>query len=631
MSKKQKKVLTRICISAVLLALCFAAERFLIPERYSFAALVCYLVPYFVIGYDVIRSAFRKIIRGQAMDESFLMTVATVGALCIGFFPSAEPQYAEAVFVMLFYQVGELFQSIAVGKSRRSIEHLLELCPDTANVLRDGTVTEVGADEVSVGETVVVKPGERIAVDGTVTDGRSAVDVSMLTGESKPKRVEKGDNCYSGCINLSGVLYIKTTAAAEDSTASKILELVENSSENKSKSEDFITKFARVYTPFVVFSAIILCFVPPLFSDAGYFAAFPSWLLKAFSFLVISCPCALVISVPMSFFGGIGSASRSGILVKGSNSLEALANAKTFVFDKTGTLTEGCFSVTAVHPDTLPEDKLLHLAALAESGSDHPIAKSIRAAAKTCGCDGDVQNVTETAGYGVEATVDGIKVVVGSERFMQMHGMEPKHCHRSGTVIHVGTDGEYAGHIVISDKIKDNAKTAAAELKKLGVAKTVMLTGDGDAVAGEVAKEIGLDEYKAEMLPADKVKAVEELLTENGKGTLAFIGDGINDAPVLTKADVGIAMGALGSDAAIEASDIVLMDDDPGKTVLAVKIARKTQRIVKQNVIFALTVKAAVLVLGALGFAPMWLAVFADVGVAVIAILNAMRTLRPIK
>ena len=629
MSRKQKKVLYRIIASAVLLVAAFLVDRFLIKGQSLIATLAVYLAPYFIIGYDVLLKAVRNILHGQVFDENFLMAIATVGAICIGFFHNTEPQYAEAVFVMLFYQTGELFQSIAVGKSRRSIAALMDIRPDVAVIERDGALTEVDPEEVNVGDVITVRPGDRVPLDGVVVSGESTLDTGALTGEAVPRRVQVGDSIISGCVNLNGVLTVRVEKPFQESTVSKILELVENSRANKSKSENFITKLARVYNPAVVIAAVVLAFLPPLFVGNGYLAALPDWIIRALTFLVISCPCALVISVPLSFFGGIGGASKKGILIKGSNYLETLASADTIVFDKTGTLTKGTFSVTDIHSRFLTESELLGLAAHAECYYNHPIAQALRSA-----FDGDINtegvtDATELAGHGITAKVDGVTVSCGNAKLMATLNLECDEFNGSGTVVHVASDGEYVGFIVISDELKPTSKAAIAELKASGISRTVMLTGDRAETAAVVAKELNLNEVKAELLPQNKVQEVERLLNETEKGKkMVFVGDGINDAPVLTRADVGIAMGALGSDAAIEAADIVLMDDDPKKISTAIRIAKRTLSIVRQNIAFALGVKAAVLILSIFGFTPMWLAVFADVGVAVIAILNAMRTLK---
>lgn len=631
MTRKQRKNLYRIIAAAVLLVAATLADIFLLPSggKWEILKLAIYLVPYFIIGYDILWRSAVNISHGQVFDENFLMVVATLGALCIGFFPDTEEQYREAVFVMLFYQVGELFQSVAVGKSRKSISSLMDIRPDCAYIERDGELVPVDPETVAVGNIITVRPGEKIPLDGIVTEGTSDLNTVALTGEADPRAVAAGDAVISGCVNMSGVIKVKVTHTFGESTVSKILELVENSSENKSKSEQFITKFARIYTPAVVIAAVLLAVLPPLVIPGSFIANFPTWLIRALTFLVISCPCALVISVPLSFFGGIGGASKKGILVKGSNYLETLSKVKTAVFDKTGTLTKGTFSVTEIHPENITEEQLLHLAAHAEAFSNHPIAVSLRNAyGKPVNMDA-VADVSEITGRGVKAKVDGKTVYAGNAALMQERGLTPAACPAPGTVIHVAYDGKYAGYLLISDTPKETSKAAIAALKECGVERIVMLTGDRKETAEAISKELSIDEYHAGLLPADKVDMVEKLLSENRTdGKLAFVGDGINDAPVLMRADVGIAMGALGSDAAIEAADIVLMDDDPAKIAEAMKISRFTLRIVRQNIVFALAVKAAVLLLGALGLAPMWLAVFADVGVAFLAILNAMRTLK---
>lgn len=631
MTRKQRKNLYRIIAAAVLLVAATLADIFLLPSggKWEILKLAIYLVPYFVIGYDILWRSAVNISHGQVFDENFLMVVATLGALCIGFFPDTEEQYREAVFVMLFYQVGELFQSVAVGKSRKSISSLMDIRPDCAYIERDGELVPVDPETVAVGDIITVRPGEKIPLDGIVTEGTSDLNTVALTGEADPRAVAADDAVISGCVNMSGVIKVKVTHTFGESTVSKILELVENSSENKSKSEQFITKFARIYTPAVVIAAVLLAVLPPLVIPGSFIANFPTWLIRALTFLVISCPCALVISVPLSFFGGIGGASKKGILVKGSNYLETLSKVKTAVFDKTGTLTKGTFSVTEIHPENITEEQLLHLAAHAEAFSNHPIAVSLRNAyGKPVNMDA-VADVSEITGRGVKAKVDGKTVYAGNAALMQETGLTPAACPAPGTVIHVSYDGKYAGYLLISDTPKETSKAAIAALKECGVERIVMLTGDRKETAEAISKELSIDEYHAGLLPADKVDMVEKLLSENRTdGKLAFVGDGINDAPVLMRADVGIAMGALGSDAAIEAADIVLMDDDPAKIAEAMKISRFTLRIVRQNIVFALAVKAAVLLLGALGLAPMWLAVFADVGVAFLAILNAMRTLK---
>lgn len=590
--------------------------------------LLIYLVPYMVVGYDVVGEAFEGICHGEVFDEDFLMFVATVGAMCIGFLPGAEPQFAEAVFVMLFFQVGELFEHYAEHRSRRSIRALMNIRPDTANVLRDGKIQTVSPDTIAVGETIIVKPGERVALDGEIVDGTSALNTVALTGESMPRDVHEGDKVVSGCVNISGVLTVKVQKSFGESTASKIINMVENASEKKSKSEAFITRFARVYTPIVVIVALVLAFVPPMFCG-GYVEALTTWLYRALTFLVVSCPCALVISIPLSFFGGIGGASRHGILIKGASYIDALSELDTVVFDKTGTLTHGEFCVEAIHPDKISPEELLHLAAHVERYSTHPIAVSLKQAFgnEADGCK--VEDVEEIAGHGVRAVVNGHTVCVGNERMMDSVGAEWHKCHVVGTTVHVSIDGEYAGHIVVADRIKEDAADAIAGLHAMGISNTVMLTGDRKEVGEDVARRVGIDDCHTQLLPADKLGILEQLLDKKKKNrTLAFVGDGINDAPALARADVGVAMGALGSDAAIEAADVVLMDDKPSKIVTAIHIARRTLGIARQNVWFAIGVKVLVLLLAAVGLATMWMAVFADVGVMVLAVLNAMRTLR---
>lgn len=590
--------------------------------------LIIYLVPYMVVGYDVVGEAFEGICHGEVFDEDFLMFVATVGAMCIGFLPGAEPQFAEAVFVMLFFQVGELFEHYAEHRSRRSIRALMDIRPDTANVLRNGKIQTVSPDTIAVGETIIVKPGERVALDGEIVDGTSALNTVALTGESMPRDVHEGDQVVSGCVNISGVLTVKVQKSFGESTASKIISMVENASEKKSKSEAFITRFARVYTPIVVIVALVLAFVPPLFCG-GYVESLTTWLYRALTFLVVSCPCALVISIPLSFFGGIGGASRHGILIKGASYIDALSELDTVVFDKTGTLTHGEFCVEAIHPDKISPEQLLHLAAHVERYSTHPIAVSLKQAFgnEADGCK--VEDVEEIAGHGVRAVVNGHTVCVGNERMMDSVGAEWHKCHVVGTTVHVSIDGEYAGHIVVADRIKEDAADAIAGLHAMGISNTVMLTGDRKEVGEDVARRVGIDDCHTQLLPADKLGILEQLLDKKKKNrTLAFVGDGINDAPALARADVGVAMGALGSDAAIEAADVVLMDDKPSKMVTAIRIARRTLGIARQNVWFAIGVKVLVLLLAAVGLATMWMAVFADVGVMVLAVLNAMRTLR---
>lgn len=592
--------------------------------------LLVYLVPYLLIGHDTLGEALEGIAKGDMFNEDFLMSVATIGALCIGFLPGAETQFPEAVFVMLFFQVGELFEGYAEGRSRESISHLMDIRPDVANVERNGTVESVKPEDVRVGETIVVRPGEKIPLDGIIVEGATSLNTIALTGESCPRDVEEKDEVVSGCINLTGVIRVKTTKTFGESTVSKIIRLVESADENKSRSESFITRFAHVYTPIVVFAALALAFIPPFFSADGYATAFSTWLYRALIFLVVSCPCALVISVPLSFFGGIGAASRRGILIKGSGYMDTLDNLGTVVFDKTGTLTHGEFAVEAVHPSDFDEHELLHLAAHVEHFTTHPIGAALRNAFPSEAIDGcKIEEVEEITGRGIRAKVSGRTVCVGNGKMMEDIGLEAHNCHLAGTIIHVAVDGKYAGHIVINDKIKEDSAEAITSLKRLGVEKTVMLTGDREAVGKNVAERLGLDEYHAELLPADKVAHVERLIREKAEGkSLAFVGDGINDAPVLKRADVGIAMGALGSDAAIEAADVVLMDDKPSKISTAIGIAHRTIHIARENVVFAIGVKVAVLLLATVGLGNMWMAVFADVGVTVLAVLNAMRTLR---
>ena len=622
MNKKQKRMLIRILIAAALMI----ALKF-VPAT-GVVRFALYMIPYLVIGYDILRKAAKGIWNRQVFDENFLMAVATVGAIAVAIYENGD--YTEAIAVLLFYQVGELFQSYAVGKSRRNISALMDIRPDYANIESDGQLEKVDPDEVEIGTTIVVQPGEKVPIDGVVLEGSSSLNTSALTGESLPRDVKVGDEIISGCINMTGVLKIRTTKEFGESTASKILELVENSSSRKSRSEDFISKFARYYTPAVCYSALALAVLPPLVRllFLGLAPEWGDWIYRALTFLVISCPCALVISIPLSFFAGIGGASREGILVKGSNYLETLSQTRCVVFDKTGTLTQGVFEVSAIHHNQLEEKKLLEYAALAESASSHPISKSLQ---RAYGLELDRSRVTdiqEISGNGVIARVDGVEVAAGNARLMKRIHVEPIECHHVGTIIHLAIDGSYAGHIVISDMIKPNAKEAIASLKTSGVNKVVMLTGDADSVAQQVARELGIDEVCSELLPGDKVSKVEELLSaQPDRAKLAFVGDGINDAPVLTRADIGVAMGAMGSDAAIEAADVVLMDDDPKKIALAIRISRKCLRIVYQNIAFALGIKLLCLVLGALGIANMWLAIFADVGVMIIAVLNAIRAL----
>lgn len=617
MTKKQKKVLIRIIVAAVLII----AFSFLPLEGYI--RFICYMVPYLVIGYDVLRKAIKGILNRQVFDENFLMAVATVGAIALG-------DYKEGVSVMLFYQIGELFQSYAVGKSRRNISELMDIRPDYANVEKDGELEQVDPDEVEVGTVIVVQPGEKVPIDGVITEGSSTLNTSALTGESLPREAKAGDEVISGCINMTGLLKIQTTREFGESTVSKILELVENSSSRKSRSENFISKFARYYTPAVCYGALALAILPPIVRmlALGLAPEWGDWIYRALTFLVISCPCALVISIPLSFFAGIGGASHEGVLVKGSNYLETMAQTKYVVFDKTGTMTQGVFEVSGVHHNTIPEEQILEYAALAECSSSHPISKSLQKAYGKPIDRNRVTDIEEISGHGVKAKVDGVEVAVGNVKLMKKMNLPYSECHEVGTIVHVAVDGTYAGHILISDQLKPHAKQAIQDLKRAGITKTVMLTGDMKRVADQVAAELGIDEVYSELLPADKVAKVEELLAKKGeKEKLAFVGDGINDAPVLSRADIGIAMGALGSDAAIEAADVVLMDDDPQKIAKAIKISRKCLRIVYENIYFALGIKAICLILGALGIANMWMAIFADVGVMVIAVLNAIRAL----
>jgi len=622
MNRKQKKMLIRIAIAALLLG---AVKLFKIG---GWAGTALYAASYITIGYDILRKAFRGIINHQVFDENFLMAVATVGAIALAIYEKTG-DFAEAVSVMLFYQIGELFQSYAVGKSRRNIAALMDIRPDYANIERDGKLEQVDPDQIPAGSMIVVQPGEKVPIDGQVIEGASSLDTAALTGESRPRDVKAGDDIISGCINLTGVLKVRTTKAFGESTVSKILELMENSSSHKSRSENFISRFARAYTPAVCYSALALAILPPVINlMMGMPGGWEIWVYRALTFLVISCPCALVISIPLSFFAGLGGASKEGVLIKGSNYLEALSQTSIVVFDKTGTLTRGVFEVSGIHHNTIPEEKLIELAALAECASSHPISKSLQ---KAYGREIERDRVTgiqEISGSGVIARVDGAEVAAGNGKLMKRMGVDYIDCHSSGTIIHIAIDGKYAGHVVISDVEKPTSRAAIAELKKIGVKKTVMLTGDIGRVAEYMAKKLGVDQYRSDLLPADKVAEVEKLLAETGrKGKLAFVGDGINDAPVLSRADIGIAMGAMGSDAAIEAADIVLMDDDPMKISKAIKISRKCIGIVYQNIAFALGVKALCLILGALGIANMWAAIFADVGVMVLAVLNAIRAL----
>ncbi|MBE5997823.1 MAG: cadmium-translocating P-type ATPase [Lachnospiraceae bacterium] len=631
MNKKQKNLLIRIIIAAVFFVpLYLISEEFIETGLPNWAVFILFLIPYLLVGYDILRKAFKGIMNKQVFDENFLMTVATVGAIVLG-------EYGEGVAVMLLYQIGELFQSYAVGKSRRNISELMDIRPDYANIETEDGIEKVDPDEVEVGSIIVIQPGEKVPLDGEIVEGNSALNTSALTGESKPQDVAAGDQVLSGSINMTGVLKVRTTTEFDESTASKILDLVENAASRKSKSENFISKFARYYTPLVCYAALALALIPPIFmmitkvGMAGYAstgAVWRDWVLRACTFLVISCPCAVVISIPLSFFAGLGGASNQGVLVKGSNYLETLSEVKTIAFDKTGTITKGNFAVTAVHHSPLDEKKLLEYAALAEYNSSHPISLSLKQAYGKKIDPARVKDVQEISGHGITAKVDDHDVAIGNEKLMKKIGVESHPCHHVGTIIHVAVDNIYCGHIVISDELKEHSKEAMAELKKAGVEKLVMLTGDAKSVAEKVAAEVGLTDFRAELLPADKVTAVEELLKEcTGSRRLAFVGDGINDAPVLSRADIGIAMGALGSDAAIEAADVVLMDDDPMKIAKAIKISRKCLRIVKQNIAFALGVKVLCLILAAVGVANMWVAIIADVGVMILAVLNAIRCL----
>ena len=622
MEKENRNKLIRIISASVLLAGSVLVERTM--NLLIWQLLLVYLVPYLVAGYEVLTEAAEDIAHGKGMDEDFLMAIATLGALCIGFMPGAEPQFTEAVFVMLFFQVGELFESFAEGRSRKSISQLMDIRPDIAHVKRGEELVDVNPKEVKVGDIVVIRPGEKVPMDGIVIDGTSSLNTVALTGESVPRTIRPADDIMSGCINLNGVVTAKVTKAFGESTAAKVLNLVENATENKSKNENFITKFAKIYTPIVVVLALLVAVIPPLLVN-GLWSV---WIYRALTFLVVSCPCALVISVPLTFFGGIGGASRKGVLIKGSNYMETLAKVRTIAFDKTGTMTHGVFDVTAIHPENIAPNELLHLVAHAERYSTHPIAISIRKAFpnKNDGCD--VKDVVETAGQGVKARINGKSVSVGNTNLMESVGAKWQPCEKVGTILHIAIDGEYAGHIVVSDKIKKDAADAVNVLKAEGVKRLVMLTGDKEEVAADVAKTVGLAEYHAELLPGDKVNQVETILKENAEGTMAFVGDGINDAPVLARADVGIAMGGLGSDAAIEAADVVLMDDKPSKIAVAIRQARRTLRIARENTWFAVGIKIAVLILAFFGLATMWMAVFADVGVTVLAVLNAARTLK---
>ena len=633
MTRKQKKMLIRIIVSAALLLLCKVIFKLVeLPDAYSpYIKFVAYMIPYFVIGWDILKKAFKGILNKQVFDENFLMAVATVGAIGVAIADNTKGDYTEAIAVMLFYQIGELFQSYAVGKSRRNISELMDIRPDYANVERDGKIETVDPDEVEIGSIIVVSAGEKIPIDGVIVEGTTSLDTAALTGESVPRNAKSGDEVISGCINLSGTVKIRTTKAFGESTVSKILDLVENSSSKKSKSEKFISKFARYYTPIVCYSALALAIIPPVGRlIAGYDALWSQWIYRALTFLVISCPCALVISIPLSFFAGIGGASKEGVLVKGSNYLETLSKTNCVVFDKTGTMTKGVFEVSEICPQgDISNDKLLEYAAFAECYSSHPISKSLQKAYAKDIDKNAVTDVEEISGHGLTAKVNGVFVAAGNAKLMKKLGLEYSECDKTGTVVHIAVDGKYAGYILISDTLKPTSVEAIAALKKMGIEKTVMLTGDSDKVAQAVAAQLGVDEVHSELLPADKVKQVEALLAQEGeKKKLAFVGDGINDAPVLSRADIGIAMGGLGSDAAIEAADIVLMDDDPLKISKAIKISKKCLRIVNQNIYFAIGIKVLCLILGAVGIANMWVAIFADVGVMVIAVLNAIRALR---
>ena len=626
MEEETKHDLIKIIVSAILLGVAIFIEHKLgLP---MWANLLIYLVPYFLVGLETIKEAIENIFHGEIFDEDFLMFVATVGALSIGFIPGGEPQFAEAVFVMLFFQLGELFEGIAEGKSEKSIEALMEIRPDIAYIERDGKVEKINPSEVEVGEIMVITPGQKVPMDGVIIEGKTSLNTVAITGESVPRTVNEEDVILSGCVNINGTVRARVTKRFEDSTVAKIIDLVENASEHKSKSEKFITKFSRIYTPIVVILAIIVAIIPPLVSG-DFIGSFSTWLLRALTFLVVSCPCALVISVPLAFFGGIGGASKKGILIKGANHVDSLSKINTVVFDKTGTLTEGVFKVVAIHPEIYDENKLLHLAAHVERYSSHPIAISLKDAYENEDDDCKVSEVEEFAGQGVKAKVNDDIVYVGNYKLMKRIGIDWKDCEEPGTIVHVAINGEYFGHIVISDRIKSDSENAISKIKKDGI-KTIMLTGDHKDVAENVAKELKIDEFYAELLPQDKVSKVEDFINKknNKKSNVAFVGDGINDAPVIARADVGIAMGAIGSDAAIEAADVVLMEDKPSKLAEAIKIAKRTIRIAMQNIVFAIAIKIIVLILAAFGYAPMWLAVFADVGVTVLAVLNSMRALR---
>ena len=625
MEEETKHDLIKIIISAILLGIAIAIEK--TCNLPIWANLLIFLVPYFIVGFETIKEAIENIFHGEIFDEDFLMFVATIGAFAIGFIPGGELQFAEAVFVMLFFQLGELFEGIAEGKSEKSIEALMEIRPDVAYVERNGKVDKVDPNTVEVGEIMVISPGQKVPMDGVVIEGKTSLNTVAITGESVPRSVDVEDVILSGCVNINGTVRARVTKKFEDSTVAKIIDLVENASEQKSKSEKFITKFSKIYTPIVVIAAILVAIIPPIVSG-NFIDSFSTWLLRALTFLVVSCPCALVISVPLAFFGGIGGASKRGILIKGSNHVDSLSKISTIIFDKTGTLTEGVFEVVAIHPEIFDENKLLHLAAHVERYSSHPIAISLKDAYENEDDDCSVTEVEEFAGQGVKAKVNDDVVYVGNYKLMKSIGIEWKECEKSGTIVHVAINGEYFGHIVISDRIKSDSKTAVSKIKQNKI-KTVMLTGDHKDVAEDVAKELNLDEYYAELLPQDKVAKVEEIINNKKANTnIAFVGDGINDAPVIARADIGIAMGAIGSDAAIEAADVILMEDKTSKLVDAIKIAKRTIRIAMQNIIFAIAIKIIVLILAAFGYAPMWLAVFADVGVTVLAVLNSMRALK---
>lgn len=624
MNKEIKNKLIKIIIAIVFLIIAVSIDK--LTNFNIWVNLVIYLVPYFIVGAEVIKEAIEKIFHGEFFDEDFLMSIATIGALLIGFLPDSEPQFTEAVFVMLFFQIGELFEELAENNSRKSISELMDIRPDYANLEEDGIIKKVSPETVKIDEIIVIQPGEKVPMDGIVIEGKSSLNTVAITGESVPRTIKEGELINSGCININGTIKVKVTKVFSESTASKIIELVESATDKKSKSENFITKFSKYYTPIVVVAAILIAIIPPLLSS-NFLGLFAVWFKRALTFLVVSCPCALVVSVPLSFFGGIGGASKKGILIKGSNYIDALSKVNTVVFDKTGTLTEGVFEVVAIHPEIFDKNKLLHLAAHVERYSTHPIAVSLKNAYKNEKDECKVTEVEEFAGQGIKAKVNGEIMYVGNSKMMERLGLEWKKCEKRGTIIHVASDEKYFGHIIISDKIKNDSKAAIKEMKKHNI-KTIMLTGDKEEIGEEVAKDLKLDEFYADLFPQDKVKKLDEIINSNRlKGTTAFVGDGINDSPVLARADVGIAMGVLGSDSAIEAADVVLMDDKISKIITSIKIAKRTIKIARQNIIFAISIKLIVLILAALGIAPMWLAVFADVGVTVIAVLNAMRTL----